>query len=86
MAKLIRTSREIKKLTQKDLANFLGFSEQLISNWENAKQALPLKHITKMSEILGIEKDQIKKAYLMDFEEVLNSDFLSAVNEVIELV
>lgn len=49
-------AREVKGLTQKELAGKLGISSaQLISNWERGICAPPIKKIQPLSKILGVE-------------------------------
>lgn len=51
-------AREMKGLTQKELADKLGIaSAQLISNWERGLCAPPIKKIQKLSKILDVEFD-----------------------------
>lgn len=51
-------AREMKGLTQKELAKKLGIvSAQLISNWERGLCAPPLKKLQPLTSILGVEFD-----------------------------
>lgn len=67
MAALIETRRLSKGLSQKDVADHLGFgSSQFISNMERGLCSLPAKHFKKISKVLGIPTDQLVKTYLAD--------------------
>ena len=49
-------AREMKGLTQKELAAKLGIaSAQLISNWERGLCTPPLKKLQPLTSILGVE-------------------------------
>jgi transcriptional regulator with XRE-family HTH domain len=51
-------AREMKGLTQKELAEKLGIaSAQLISNWERGLCAPPIKKISSLASILDIKFD-----------------------------
>lgn len=46
--------RNIKKLTQKQLAEKLNIQTNLINNYENGKEKPTNQHIQKLSKILGV--------------------------------
>lgn len=51
----LKTAREAKGLTQRELAEKLGYtSAQFISNWERDVARLPLKIAPRILRILGI--------------------------------
>ena len=47
-------ARNIKKLSQKQLAEKLNVQTNLINNYENGKEKPTHKHMQKLSKILGI--------------------------------
>lgn len=58
---LIRTLRNEKHLTQKQLAGMLGLSDKTISKWERGLGLPDVSLITGLSDILGVNiKDMLK--------------------------
>lgn len=47
------------KLTQKELADFLGITQQTVSNWERGFSEPSLTQIRKISDVSGIPIDFI---------------------------
>ena len=52
--KLIRTHRNI---SQKEMANFLGVTQNFLSQVEHGKKSISIKKINEFSQKLGIPKD-----------------------------
>ena len=76
IAKLIRTKRlqHPKGYSQSELSSLLGYKNgQFISNVERALCNVPLKMLSKVSEVLDIQPSEIKSAILQDHEETLNN-------------
>jgi transcriptional regulator with XRE-family HTH domain len=76
IAKLIRTRRinHPKGYSQSELSNLLGYKNgQFISNVERALCNIPLKMLSKVSEVLDIPSDELKAAILKDHEITLNN-------------
>lgn len=76
IAKLIRTKRlqHPKSYSQSELSHLLGYKNgQFISNVERALCNIPLKMLVKVSEVLDIDPQELKKAILLDQEETLNN-------------
>jgi transcriptional regulator with XRE-family HTH domain len=76
IAHLIRTKRMAhpKGYSQSELSHLLGYKNgQFISNVERALCNIPLKMLTKVSEILDIPPQDLKMAILKDQEETLNN-------------
>ena len=76
IAKLIRTKRlqHPKNYSQSELSHLLGYKNgQFISNVERSLCNIPLKMLTKVSEVLNIEASELKAAILADHEETLNN-------------
>lgn len=77
MSSLIYDYRELRKMTQKELAKQLGFStSQFISNIERGLATFPIKKMKKLSKILKISRDLIVNAYIADLTEELKNDVL----------
>ena len=76
IANLIRTKRlqHPKNYSQSELSNLLGYKNgQFISNVERALCNIPLKMLTRVSEVLNIEPQDLKDAILADHDETLNN-------------
>ncbi len=89
IAKLIRTKRlqHPKGYSQSELSHLLGYKNgQFISNVERALCNIPLKMLTRVSEVLDIDSEELKTAILKDHEETLNNYLdIHATAEVKEL-
>lgn len=75
IADLIKNNRlkHPKKYSQSELSNALGYRNgQFISNVERGLCSIPLKGISKVSEILDIPQEEVKAAILKDFEATLD--------------
>ena len=71
IAKLIRQKRinHPKAFSQSELSQLLGYKNgQFISNVERALCNIPLKMLTKVSEVLDIPQTDLKSAILLDHE------------------
>lgn len=76
IAKLIRTKRldHPQGYSQSELSNKLGYKNgQFISNVERGLCNIPLKMLSKISEVLSIKPEEIKEAILRDHEQTLNN-------------
>jgi hypothetical protein len=75
VGKLIKSHREahFKNYSQADLSFLLGYKNgQFISNIERAKCSLPVKEMVLVSELLNIDLEVFKNAYIKDFVLELN--------------
>ena len=78
IASLVRARRTESNngLTQEELASLLGFKDHsLIANIEEATCSVPLKTVSKLSEILKIHPEEFKDAVLKDHKESLDRYF-----------
>ncbi|MCP4914759.1 MAG: helix-turn-helix transcriptional regulator [Oligoflexia bacterium] len=87
IARLIRDRRinHPKNYSQSELSQLLGYKNgQFISNVERALCNIPLKMLTRVSEILDIPERDLKAAILKDHEITLDN-FLGqeGINQVI---
>lgn len=76
IAQLIRTKRlqHPKGYSQSELSNLLGYKNgQFISNVERALCNIPLKMLVRVSEVLDIEPEDLKKAILEDHNATLDN-------------
>lgn len=70
-AELIKTYRQQKRYSQRELSFLVGFSGkqgQLISNIESGKCQFPTDKILLLSKALGIPREQIIKNMALDYE------------------
>lgn len=78
IAALIKAKRvgHPKNYSQSDLSILLGYKNgQFISNVERGLCNVPLKMMKRISEVLGMEPQEIKTAILKDHEDTLNNFF-----------
>jgi len=83
IAKLIRTKRlnHPKGYSQSELSHLLGYKNgQFISNVERALCNIPLKMLGRVSEVLDIPPEDLKKAILEDHDKTLDN-YLSVSRE-----
>jgi HTH-type transcriptional regulator/antitoxin HipB len=52
---IIRDARKSKKLTQKELAERIGVTKTIITNYEAGKQNLTIDTLQKVADALGAE-------------------------------
>lgn len=57
--KNIKMLRKQKQLTQKELADMLGYGYTAISNYENGRNEPSIKDLIKISDIFGISVDEL---------------------------
>lgn len=69
LAKRVRELRISKKLTQKELANKLNYSEKYISDWENCRRRITRINAELLSHIFNIDPN-----YLLDEKIEYKSD------------
>lgn len=69
----IKSLRQSKNLTQKELAEKLNVSSQAISNWEREKGYPDISNIIQLSDLFNVSLDTLVKEDL-DFKEVLLED------------
>ncbi|MBC7537751.1 MAG: helix-turn-helix transcriptional regulator [Bacteriovorax sp.] len=84
IASLVKTKRteHHKCYSQAELSSLLGLkSDYLIANIEEATCGVPLKSISKLSEILEIHPDDFKEAILKDHHESLDMFFNKKFNK-----
>ena len=76
IAKLIKAKRlgHPRGYSQSELSHLLGYKNgQFISNVERGLCNVPLKMLRRVSEVLGVPKEDLKKAILDDHEKTLDN-------------
>jgi transcriptional regulator with XRE-family HTH domain len=63
---LIRKTREEKNITQKSLAEYLGFSNVFLGRIEAGKCGLPVEYTHKLAKRIGLEREEILKQMRRD--------------------
>jgi transcriptional regulator with XRE-family HTH domain len=74
IAKFLKDKRthHPKEYSQSELSNILGYKNgQFISNVERGLCSIPLKSLPKICQVLEINKDELKKVLLEDYEKTL---------------
>jgi len=74
IAKFLKDKRthHPKEFSQSELSHILGYKNgQFISNVERGLCSVPLKSLPKICEVLEINKDELKKVLLDDYEKTL---------------
>jgi transcriptional regulator with XRE-family HTH domain len=65
LAKFLKDKREIAGLSQKQVADKLGYSTpQFVSNWERGVSSPPLKTLKKIGELYHVSADDLFKVTL----------------------
>lgn len=78
MAKLIKNKRvnHPKGYSQSELSSLLGYKNgQFISNVERALCNVPLKMLGRVSEVLDINPEDLKRAIMSDLDRTLEDYF-----------
>lgn len=90
IAKLIRTKRinHPKSYSQSELSTLLGYKNgQFISNVERALCNIPLKMLGKVSNVLDIHPNDLKRAMASDLDRTLDNYLTySQANNLVEEV
>jgi len=76
IAKLIRDKRlsHPRRYSQSELSHLLGYKNgQFISNVERGLCSIPLKMLSRVSEVLNIQPSEIRTVMLRDQETTLNN-------------
>lgn len=79
----IKVLRERYNLTQLDVANFLNLGSHVnISQYENAERKIPLDHLSKIADLLGVELEVLLTGN--PEEQLLNRAFAFRKEELTE--
>ena len=66
LGKIIAQARTLKNKNQKELANELGISQQLLSRWEGNKETPTNAQIANIEKKLGVKLPRCKKVKIED--------------------
>jgi len=66
----IKAARLAKGLTQKQVAEHLNLPFQNVSAWERNEASPALKHLARLSELLGVTMDQLTRDRLVSGDHV----------------
>lgn len=56
---LIKSGREAAGVTQEELAEKIGATQQSVSRWESNKVMPPISRLTKIAPIIGVELNEL---------------------------
>lgn len=59
VAKNLKHYRELKKLTQRELAEKIGVKHNTISSWENGTNSIDVSVLMQICDLLGVTLDEI---------------------------
>jgi len=90
----LREAREMKGWSQSELADELDVTQAMISQLENGRRRPTPAVITKLAEVLGVEREllagqsegEFEKALLMRNLKGLSPESLKKINEFVDLV
>jgi transcriptional regulator with XRE-family HTH domain len=71
---ILRNERIGHGITQTQLAQSLGVSQQLISSAENLTSALDIDHVRRICEVLEIDLPSLMERWLASIKEILHKD------------
>lgn len=75
LGKLIRFKREKLELSQKEVADAMGFSSVFLGRIEFGKCDLPLDYVTKLAETLKLSRAAILAAIKQDINKRIDKKF-----------
>lgn len=81
MAKKIRSLRQMRGLTQQQLADHIGVNEAAIRNYESQKASPKVKHIEKMAEALRVRPEALQ-LYDMGAGDSITANALFQIAEI----
>ena len=78
LGKRLKTQRELKKLSQKQVAEIINVSASIVSNYENGERTPSLESLVALARTLNCSTD-----YLLGFEKIEHDKLLdiSMLNE-----
>lgn len=62
LGELLKQKREEKGIKQNELASLIGYVPQFVGNWEIGKSVPPPNAVSKLADILEINKKELLKA------------------------
>ncbi|OTG48370.1 helix-turn-helix domain-containing protein [Streptococcus agalactiae] len=75
----LKELRKEKKVSQKEIADFLGISERTISRWENSENTIKSDKAQKLADYFEVPID-----YLLGFSNVRDKDVVAISREEYE--
>lgn len=75
----LKELRKEKKLTQKELADYLGINEKTISRWENGESNIKPEKAKKLADYFGVSVGYLLGYDDNDFEKQIRIDTLNDI-------
>lgn len=82
----IRELRQLRGISQVDLAKKLGVTKQSVSNWENDNILPSIDMLVKLSDYFGVSTDYllgVEKSEILDVTG-LPPEFITHIRQIIE--
>ena len=76
ISKNIKYLRELKRMTQDDVARAIGASDKAVSAWERGEREPRMGYVQKLADLFEIEMETLMDGYPMD---MVNSDLPSNI-------
>ncbi len=73
LSEYLLEKRKTQGLSQKEIADTLGISAQMVSNWEKGKCGPPVEKLEALSKILKIKKEEFLLNILVSNEQFYRS-------------
>lgn len=80
LGKQIKNYRQIKGISQEELANRVYVSRQTISNWENDKSYPDVNSLLLLSEVFQVSLDELIKGDIDIMKNIINQEEVSKFN------
>ncbi len=78
LGKVLQLHRKAKSLTQRELAEALGYgSAQFVSDWEREYSRPPVPKIRRLSKLLAMPTDEILRWLIEDEKTLIESSIMA---------
>ena len=81
----LKELRKYKRLTQSEMANFIGVNQNTYSYWENGKSKIDNETLTKLADFFGVTIDYLLGRDIQETKNDLSADESKKVDEIYEI-